>query len=103
MRYMIESKRVGSMDAPQYDPIGVWVHDGDELLIRHTEGHRAEERDAAALLVHLPDELPPDILEYWRDAMPAHRGMRSDPVSADEYGTMDACAEAMLEQIQGVE
>ena len=103
MRYMIESERTGTMSAPRYEDIGVWVHAGNDLLIRYLPGHAEQQREAAAILRRLPDELKPDLLEYWRDALPAHRGLRSDPVETDEYESAAACVREVLMQISETE
>ena len=106
LRYMVEYALRDRIRAPRYEPIGVWVQGpgpGLDLVIGFLPGNAEAAEDAEWVINRLVENevrsLADDFLEYHQATLSPYRGMRGAVVETDEYASVEACAQSVLENM----
>ncbi len=103
---MIEYARRGELRNPSYEPIGVWVQGpgpGLDVVIEFLPGNDEAHEEADWIINRLVENdiksLAPDFLEYHMETLSAYHGMRGPIEETDKFDEAEACAKAILEEI----
>lgn len=107
LRYMIEWARRGEPVNPRYEPIGVWVQGpgpGLDVVIEFLPGNDEAQEEGDWVINRLVEagvkNIQSDFLEYHMETLSAYHGMRGPIEETEEFGGAEACARAVLAQIQ---
>jgi hypothetical protein len=98
LRYFLESRLV-KLDPPEYQPVGVWVQGpgpGLDVVMEYLPGNEDLQEGADWVINRLVEAgvktLQPDFLDYHRDTLSPYRGVRSEIVETEEFGSAEECA-----------
>lgn len=93
LRYLIESRLV-NLNPPEYKPVGIWVQGpgpGLDILMEYLPGNEDLQEEADWVVNRLVEAdvktLAPDFLEYHRETLSPYRGVRSEIVETEEFGS----------------